>query len=426
MRPGNALERRVDTLAASVKGLTSAQREWGLSHIMTHHCIYRTRSHKATCVHCGHTWKEEMPKRCPNCGSRLKLEVDSRRRRFVEMAFYGIVQQVKEFSVIRIFYICDSRKLGTPAETTFTEVLQHWIGDDGKDTIRARSVAMFPYYRICPFSLCSSLSIKRESSRSCYRHFSPDGYYVRWKCSDKIRRNGFNGDFYGLNPEDVFCSLLSDNRFETLWKLELYDMAEYYLYKGKGRVVKYWRPVLQLRTKSVRDYGIWFDYLDLLEYFHKDVRNPRYVFPEDLDAEHDRLVKKKRDIEARLELERRKREEKEKLAVLEGKSRYFGITFGNDTFIVVVLKSLEEYRKEGDLQHHCVYTNGYYGKKDSLILSARKRDAPDKPVETVEISLKTGKILQCFGACNRFTEYHDEIKNLVNKNSYKYLKKWNI
>lgn len=161
-------------------------------------------------------------------------------------------------------------------------------------------------------------------------------------------------------------------------------------------------------------------------YFHRDIRNPRYLFPDDLDAEHDRLMERKRRIEARLELERRKREEKEKLAVLEGKSRYFGITFGNDTFTVVVLKSLEEYRREGDLQHHCVYTNGYYGKKDSLILSARKRDAPDKPVETVEISLKTGKILQCFGACNRFTEYHDEIKNLVNKNSYKYLKKWNI
>ena len=364
-----------------------------------------------------------MPNRCPNCGNRLKLEVDSRRRRFVEMAYYGLVQQVKEFSVIRIFYICDNRKLGAPSEITFTEMLQHWIGEDGKDTVRARSIAMFPYYRTCPFSLNSALSLKRESSRRCYHHFSPDGFYARWKCFDKIRRNGFRGDFHGFNPEDVFCNLLLDNRFETLWKLGLFDMAEYYLYNGKKRVVKYWRQVLQLRTKSVRDYGIWFDYLDLLEYFHKDVRNPGYVFPQDLDAEHDRLVRKKRDIEARLELERRKLQEKEKLAVLEGKSRYFGITFGNDTFIVVVLKSLEEYQREGYLQHHCVYTNGYYGKKDSLVLSARKRDAPDKPVETVEISLKTGKILQCFGACNQFTEYHDEIKNLVNKNSYKYLKK---
>ena len=121
-------------------------------------------------------------------------------------------------------------------------------------------------------------------------------------------------------------------------------------------------------------------------------------------------------------MERRKEREKEKLAVLAGKSPYFGITFGNARFIVVVLKTLEEYKREGDLQHHCVYTNSYYGRKDSLILSARARDAPDKPVETVEISLKTGKILQCFGARNRFTEYHDEIQNLVNKHSYKFIR----
>ena len=47
MRPGTKLERRVDTLAASVKDLTPARREWGLSHIIPHYCIYRTRTRKA-------------------------------------------------------------------------------------------------------------------------------------------------------------------------------------------------------------------------------------------------------------------------------------------------------------------------------------------------------------------------------------------
>jgi hypothetical protein len=46
----------------------------------------------------------------------------------------------------------------------------------------------------------------------------------------------------------------------------------------------------------------------------------------------------------------------------------------------------------------------------------------DKPVETVEISLKTGRILQCFGACNRFTDYHEEITKLVNKHSHKFIR----
>ncbi len=425
MRPGTKLERRVDTLAASVKDLTPARREWGLSHIIPHYCIYRTRTRKATCVNCGYTWKEDSPKRCPRCGARLTLLPDSRRRRFTERGYYGIVQRVEEFTLVRIFYLYDSRKLGDPKVSSLvTEVLQHWIGEDGTDTIRALSVAAFPYLRECPYSFASVLSIKRDSYRNCYHHIEPDAYHPRMRFSEILRRNGFEGDFFGLYPEDVFRHLISDNRFETLWKIGFYEMTGYYLYKGRERVVKYWRQIMLMHRNgaSVRDIGIWFDYLELLEYFQRDIRNPRYLFPDDLDAEHDRLMERKRRIEARLELERRKREEKENLAVLEGKSRYFGITFGNDTFTVVVLKSLEEYRREGDLQHHCVYTNSYYGKKDSLILSARRRDAPDKPVETIEISLRTGKILQCFGACNRFTEYHDEIRELVSRNTYRYLR----
>ena len=428
MRPGNALERRVDSLAAQVKDLTSAQWKWGLSHIIPHRCIYRTKSHKCTCVDCGHTWKEKIPKRCPHCGAKLTLLNDSRKRVFIEHRYYGIVQKVQEFSVIRLFYLYDVRKLGESPSSTYYEVLQHWISDDGHDTIRARNIAMFPYYRVCPYSLYTDLSIKRDSTWYGYRrphyHFTPDAFYPRMRCSEILSRNGFNGDFYGLYPEDVFRYLLTDNRFETLWKLGMTDFAEYFLDKSKTTVVKYWRQILQLHKTgyTVRDIGIWFDYLDLLEWFHKDITSPKWLFPKDLDAEHDRLVRKKQAILDRQELERRKKEEKEKLAVLQGKSPYFGITFGNSRLFVIVLKTLEDYKREGDMQHHCVYTNGYYGKPNTLILSARMKDAPDKPVETVEISLKTGKILQCFGACNHFTDYHDEIRKLVTKNSYKFIK----
>ena len=343
MRPRNALERRVDTLAASVKDLTPAQREWGLSHIIPHRCIYRTRSHKCTCVDCGYTWKEDTPKRCPYCGEKLTLLKDSRRRRFVEHWYYGIVQKVREFTVFRTFFVYDNRKLGELPFTTFTELFQHWIGEDGSDTVRARTIAMFPYYRECPFSLCSALSIKRDRSRYGYRnaayHFNPDAVYPRIRCFGILSRNGFKGDFYGIYPEDVFCHLLTDNRFETLWKCGMYDLAGYYLYRGRQNVEKYWRQVIKAHKAgyAIKDYGIWFDYLDLLEYFHKDVNSPHYLFPDDLSAEHDRLVEKKREILEREELERRKREEKEKLAVLESKSRYFGITFGNANLSVIVL-----------------------------------------------------------------------------------------
>ena len=65
--------------------------------------------------------------------------------------------------------------------------------------------------------------------------------------------------------------------------------------------------------------------------------------------------------------------------------------------------------------NHCVYENKYYLKKDSLILSAT---IDGESIETVEVSLSTLQILQCYGYDNQFTEYHERIIELVNRNTY--------
>ena len=106
------------------------------------------------------------------------------------------------------------------------------------------------------------------------------------------------------------------------------------------------------------------------------------------------------------------RKEDEKFREL--KSRYFGIHFTDGLICVHVLESVEEYLQEGEHMHHCVYSNKYYLKKDSLILSATING---KRVETIEVSLKTLEILQCYGACNKFTEHHKRIISLVNRNA---------
>ena len=55
------------------------------------------------------------------------------------------------------------------------------------------------------------------------------------------------------------------------------------------------------------------------------------------------------------------------------KSRFFGICFGDDNILISVITSVADMYAEGEAMHHCVYTNGYYKKPDSLILSARDR-----------------------------------------------------
>lgn len=63
--------------------------------------------------------------------------------------------------------------------------------------------------------------------------------------------------------------------------------------------------------------------------------------------------------------------------------------------------------------HHCVFSNSYYLKENSLILSAT---IEGKRIETIEVSLKTLKVVQSRGVCNKNTEYHEQIINLVNQN----------
>ena len=60
-----------------------------------------------------------------------------------------------------------------------------------------------------------------------------------------------------------------------------------------------------------------------------------------------------------------------------------------------------------------MFDNAYYLKENSLILSAT---IEGRRIETIEVNLDTLKVVQSRGLCNRNTEYHDQIVNLVNAN----------
>ena len=77
-------------------------------------------------------------------------------------------------------------------------------------------------------------------------------------------------------------------------------------------------------------------------------------------------------------------------------------------------------QEEGEYMHHCVFSNGYYKKKDSLILSAKNEDGVR--IETIEVLLNTGKVNQCFGKFNKFTEHHEKILKIVNDNMNQIMK----
>lgn len=75
------------------------------------------------------------------------------------------------------------------------------------------------------------------------------------------------------------------------------------------------------------------------------------------------------------------------------------------------MESVEEYRQEAESQHICLFSAAYDQREDSLIFSARI-------IETIEVDLKTLKVVQSRGACNQNTEYHDRIIRLINANTH--------
>ena len=179
---------------------------------------------------------------------------------------------------------------------------------------------------------------------------------------------------------------------------------------------RYWASVkICIRNGYIiKDGSMWCDMIDLLRHLGKDTNSPKYVCPSDLQIEHDKLVQK-RNLQKERELLSERRQEaaqhEKKYRTLKG--RLFGIVITDGTLNIRVLESVAEFAEEGTAMHHCVWANDYYLKKHSLILSAT---IDGVRIETIEVSLKTFKVVQSRGVCNSNTEYHDRIIDLVDSN----------
>lgn len=77
------------------------------------------------------------------------------------------------------------------------------------------------------------------------------------------------------------------------------------------------------------------------------------------------------------------------------------------------MQNIEDFIEEGRVMHHCVYTNEYYLNKDSLLLSARIKNAR---IATIELSLNNFSIVQCRGKYNMVTPYDEKITKLIKQN----------
>ena len=413
MKPKNKFQKKVFEASQRLPEITDTQVQWAYKNCIEH-IGRRTKKGIVTCLECGHSHINATARKhciCPECSTKLTIQ-DTKKRVFSNCQYFCIITTCKGFQVLRFFYIDYRAKVGKKAYYFHCEVIQRWIAPNGKHATIARLRPMTCFQDTWQFH--SPLEIRPE--RPFYNAY-PTRVYPYQQLIPEIQRSGYNKQFYGLTPFELFHYILMENRAETLLKAGQTKLLKYFACNHYHKINDYW-PSIRICIRNgytVKQATEWGDYINLLRFFDKDLHNAKYVCPVDLKAEHDRYVKKKREHQERERKEQaRKKAMENEEKFIEMKSRFFGIQFSNKSIQVRVLESVDEIMLEGDIMHHCVFTNDYHLSPDSLILSASHING--ERLETIEFSLSTLKVLQCRGICNKNTEYHEQILKLVKKN----------
>ena len=412
MKPRNKFEKAVLAESKNLRPITKTQSRWAFRECINHFA-YRLPKGRTTCMDCGHSWtlnKHRKTCTCPHCRAKLQVK-ETYERKLQQKQYFTILTTCGEFQVLRMFLLVVGMEKGYKAQTSIIEIGQYWWNMQGRKAVVAIQRVLGHY--VDTFSYYSPMAIRNDNE--AYQHIVYSPIYPKFKVTDILRRNGFKDNFYGIVPTQLIPALLTDSRVETLLKAGRTDHLRYFL--GNRRTFEELWQSYKIAVRNgyeIADISLWSDYVDTLRRLGKDIHNPKYLCPTNLKGEHDR-----RHEELLRQREREEIEQKQQKAMedekrfKELKSKFFGIHFTDGTIQVHVLESVQEHLEEGVSMHHCVFSNEYYLKEDSLILSAT---IEGKRIETIEVSLKSLEVVQSRGVCNKNTEYHDQIVNLVNAN----------
>ena len=412
MKPRNKFEKEVLEQSKHLRPITKQQSKWAFRECIDHFA-YRLPKGRTTCMDCGHSWvmdKHRETCTCPHCRAKLQVK-ETYERKLQQKQYFTLLTTCGEFQVLRMFLLIVGMEKGYEAQTSIIEIGQYWWNMQGRKAVVAIQRVLGHY--VDTFSYYSPMAIRNDNE--AYQHIAYSQIYPKFKVTDILRRNGFKDNFYGIVPTQLIPALLTDSRVETLLKAGRTDHLRYFL-GNKRTFEELWQSykIAVRNGYEIADISLWSDYVDTLRRLGKDIHNPKYLCPTDLKGEHDR-----RHEELLRQREREEIEQKQKKAMedekrfKELKSKFFGICFTDGTIQVHVLESVQEHLEEGVSMHHCVFSNAYYLKEDSLILSAT---IEGKRIETIEVSLRTLEVVQSRGVCNKNTEYHEQIVNLVNAN----------
>ncbi|OOG66794.1 PcfJ domain-containing protein [Flavobacterium sp. A45] len=421
MKPRTSIEKQIAALSESLAPITAEMQSWAEQTIfLKWGVVSRGKFH---CLDCGHAWKSESKKqclkftRCTACKGKLKM-YGCNQLHFKEMEYSAAITCISDFQIVRI--VCSTKQMKKNCLPSYyhKEVMQHWINQKGEVRTMSISTNVFSH-AYDAWQYYSPLEIRPKDFQNSPKYrINPYKVSPNIKVLPILKRNGFKRGFYNIAPQILFASLLKDAIAETLLKSSQTSLLSYYLCSHGQNIKQNWQAVKTCIKYSypIEDFKIWEDYVSLLRWFKKDLGCPDFVCPEDLSTAHDKLVQRKRELQRKKYLKKMRAEiQQAQDLYYQEKKQFFGLCFSEAGITISVLENVAEFMEEGDSLKHCVFTNEYFKKKDSLLFSAR---IDNKPVETIEYSLSNLQILQCQGMKNNKSQHHKAILELMKKNLY--------
>jgi hypothetical protein len=387
----------------------------------------------AWCSCCGHVWESDLWNShkekdvCPHCGARGKVVKSAGKRVSDEKYYVTFVRVAKGWQVLRTA-ICRRvvEKSDYNIYWTIDEVFQRWMRPNTIDVVIGRGVKGLCGYYCDVWNHDSLWCIRKDH----YRFDLEGDVCGRIELHPIVRRNGVKAIRRDIGVKDLLWSVMHDERAEILAKGRQWAMLKHMLAPSTSRDVSKWWGEIRVAMRNgyhIKDASLWVDMVDMLHKCGKDVRNPHYICPVDLNEAHDaammmnarrldKIAAQRTASEKDKAAQRILNNEGMRAAYVERVSRWLGVVIKGKGIEIRPLQNIKEFYEEGEAMHHCVFRNGYYKKEGILILSARRAGVR---LETIEVDTTRWKIIQCRGRFNQDSSHHKAILNLMEKNMNK-------
>jgi hypothetical protein len=188
-------------------------------------------------------------------------------------------------------------------------------------------------------------------------------------------------------------------------------------FKGKDL-----EPLFLYIQKQQTSLNSYQDYFKACLYLKLDMRDLKNRFPHDFKHWHDIRIDQYHTAKAE-ENAREKATLYQKF--MDVATKYLPLQKENSrAYVAIIAKSPAELINEGDVLHHCVGRMNYdqkFAREESLIFFIRLKSDMGTPFVTVEYSLRTHQVIQCYGKHD--CKPNEEVLRFVYKNWLPYANK---